>query len=195
MRREQRKPRSVKGIGFPGRQKRRCSPMFQGPVTSSRNCCRRACNIFPVCRPGSGWRRSGIDKGFMTAVHAYTNDQPSHDQFPQGPVSRAGGGTLLDPDLDLGAQGGRPGSAGTRRQARRRGHPRAHAERVGSRSQIRGQARDLEGRDQRRREARPSSSLRASSATPTGPMSRLISVTTRDPNRMIDTAMAKGKLI
>jgi glyceraldehyde-3-phosphate dehydrogenase/erythrose-4-phosphate dehydrogenase len=27
------------------------------------------------------------------------------------------------------------------------------------------------------------------------PMSRLISTTTRDPNRMIDTAMAKGKLI
>jgi glyceraldehyde 3-phosphate dehydrogenase len=23
----------------------------------------------------------GIDKGFMTTVHAYTNDQPSHDQF------------------------------------------------------------------------------------------------------------------
>src|ERR1700737_2832952 len=23
----------------------------------------------------------GIEKGFMTTVHAYTNDQPSHDQF------------------------------------------------------------------------------------------------------------------
>jgi glyceraldehyde 3-phosphate dehydrogenase len=60
----------------------------------------------------------------MTTPHAYTNDQPSHDQFPQGPVSRAGGGTLHDPDLDRGGQGGRPGSAGTRRQARGGGHPR-----------------------------------------------------------------------
>src|SRR5262249_40194736 len=39
-----------RGIGFHGRQKRRFSPMFQGPVTSSRNCCRRVCNIFPMCR-------------------------------------------------------------------------------------------------------------------------------------------------
>src|ERR1700720_3957378 len=27
----------------------------------------------------------GIDKGFMTTVHAYTNDQPSHDQFHKDP--------------------------------------------------------------------------------------------------------------
>src|ERR1700730_126643 len=81
MQREQRKPRSVRGIGFPGRQKRRCSPMFQGPVTSSRNCCRRACNIFPVCRPSNGQGAVGIDKGFMATVHAYINDQPSQDQF------------------------------------------------------------------------------------------------------------------
>jgi Glyceraldehyde 3-phosphate dehydrogenase, C-terminal domain len=53
--------------------------MFQGPVTSSRNCCRRAYSIFPVCRPSSGQGAVGIDKGFMTTVHAYTNDQPSHD--------------------------------------------------------------------------------------------------------------------
>jgi hypothetical protein len=26
--------------------------MFQGPVTSSRNCCRRACNIFPMLSAG-----------------------------------------------------------------------------------------------------------------------------------------------
>jgi glyceraldehyde 3-phosphate dehydrogenase len=32
----------------------------------------------------------GIDKGFMTTVHAYTNDQPSHDQFHKDPYrSRA----------------------------------------------------------------------------------------------------------
>jgi glyceraldehyde 3-phosphate dehydrogenase len=55
--------------------------MFQGPVTSSRNCCRRAYSIFPVCRPSSGQGAVGIDKGFMTTVHAYTNDQPSQDQF------------------------------------------------------------------------------------------------------------------
>jgi glyceraldehyde 3-phosphate dehydrogenase len=34
-----------------------------------------------VCRPSSGQGAVGIDKGFMTTVHAYTSDQPSHDQF------------------------------------------------------------------------------------------------------------------
>ena len=39
--------------------------MFQGPETSSRNCCRRACNIFPIGRAGLRIRtdrRDGLGK-------------------------------------------------------------------------------------------------------------------------------------
>ena len=126
MRREQRKPRSVRGIGFLGRQKRRCSPMFQGPVTSSRNCCPKACNIFPGCRPSSGWggrHRQGLHDHGARLYQRSALARP----VPKRSCIARGGGTLHDPNLDRGGQGGRPSSAGTRRQAQRRGHPRAHA--------------------------------------------------------------------
>ena len=100
----------------------------------------------------------------------------------QGSLSRARGGAVDDPDLDRCRQGGRPRAAGAERQARRRRHPRADAERVGGRFQVRRQEGDQRRtRSTARSSAPPSSSSRASSATPTIPMSRSTSTTTRIP--------------
>ena len=112
----------------------------------------------------------GIDKGFMTTVHSYTNDQPSLDQvhkdlyraraaalnmIPTSTGAAKAVGLVL-PELD--------------RQARRRLDPRADAERLGDRFQVRRQARDhRRTRSTPRSSAPPSSSSRASSATPTTP--------------------------
>ena len=96
----------------------------------------------------------GIDKGFMTTVHSYTNDQPTLDQVHKD-LYRARAAALNMIPTSTGAAKAvglvLPELAGT---ARRRRHPRADAERLGDRFQVRRQARHLEGRDQRRREAR-----------------------------------------
>ncbi len=60
----------------------------------------------------------------------------------QGPLSRPRGGAVDDPDLDRRGQGGGPGAARTQWQARRLRHPRADAECLGRRPEIRRQARD-----------------------------------------------------
>ena len=120
----------------------------------------------------------GIEKGFMTTVHAYTNDQPSQDQFHKDLYRGAGGGAVDDPDLHRCRQGGRPRAAGTQRQARRRVDPGADPERVGGRSQIRRQAHHHQGRDQRRRAARRRAAAQGHSRRlPTSPTSRSTSTT------------------
>ena len=87
----------------------------------------------------------GIDKGFMTTVHSYTNDQPSLDQVHKDSLPRPCRSAEHDPDLDRRRQSGRPRAAGPRWPARRRRHPRADAERVADRLQVRRQARDQQG--------------------------------------------------
>ena len=62
----------------------------------------------------------GIEKGFMTTVHAYTNDQPSLDQLHKDLYRARAAALSDDPDHDRCRQGGRPRAAGARRQARRR---------------------------------------------------------------------------
>ncbi len=165
----------------------------------------------------------GIDKGFMTTVHSYTNDQPIARSGAQGSLSGARRGAQHDPDLDRRGKGGRPGAAGARRQARRRLDPRADAERLGDRFQVRRQARDLEGRDQRRGQARRRAAAQGHSRLHRGAQ-RLDRLQSRPAfrvfhmdqtkvmdgtlvrvmswydnewgfsNRMVDTAVAMGKL-
>ena len=93
----------------------------------------------------------GIDKGFMTTVHSYTNDQPTLDQVHKDLYRGRAAALNMIPDLDRRGQGGGPGAAGACRTARRRRHSRADAERLGDRFQVRGQARDHKRRDQRGR--------------------------------------------
>ena len=100
----------------------------------------------------------------------------------QGSLSRPRRRAVHDPDLDRRRQGGRPGAARAQRQARRRRDPRADAERLGGRFQVRRQEGDQQGRGQRARSsAPPSSSSRASSATPPRRTSPSTSTTTRIP--------------
>ncbi len=77
----------------------------------------------------------GIEKGFMTTVHAYTNDQPSHDQFHKD-LYRARAAALSMIPTSTGAAKAvglvLPELAG---KPRRRGDPGADAERLGGRSQ------------------------------------------------------------
>ena len=102
----------------------------------------------------------------------------------QGPLPRPRRGAVDDPDLDRRRQGGRPRAAGAQRQARRRLDPRADAERLGDRLQVRRQARDLEGRDQRRHEARRRAAAQGHPRpTPTSRTSRSTSTTTRTRRR------------
>ena len=100
----------------------------------------------------------------------------------QGSLPGARRGAQHDPDLDRRGEGGRPGAAGTGRPARRRRHPRADAERLGGRFQVRRQARDHQGRDQRRGEARRRAAAQGHPRlSPTRPTSRATSTTTRIP--------------
>ena len=62
----------------------------------------------------------GIERGYMTTIHAYTGDQPTLDTAAQRPLPRPRRGGVDDPDLDRRGQGHRPGAAGADRQARRR---------------------------------------------------------------------------
>ena len=167
----------------------------------------------------------GIEKGFMTTIHAYTGDQPTLDTMHKDLYRGARRRAVDDPDLDRRRQGGRPRAAGAQRQARRRRDPRADAERLGDRFQVRRQEGDRpRTRSTTRSSAPPSSSSRASSATPTTPnvsidfnhdphssifhmdqtkvmdgtLVRVMSWYDNEwgfSNRMADTAVAMGKLI
>jgi len=60
----------------------------------------------------------GIEKGFMTTIHSYTNDQPSLDQMHPD-LYRSAPPPCDDPDIDGRRQGRRPRSPRAARQARR----------------------------------------------------------------------------
>ncbi len=62
----------------------------------------------------------GIERGYMTTVHAYTNDQHTLGPAAQRPLPGPRGGGVDDPDLDRRGEGDRPRHSRTHRQARRR---------------------------------------------------------------------------
>ena len=107
----------------------------------------------------------------------------------QGSLPRPRRGAVDDPDDDRRRQGGRPGAAGAQGQARRLFDPRADAQRLGGRLQVRRQEGDVEGGDQRgdqgRRRERPAQGHPRLS--PTSPMSRRTSTTTAIPRSSIST--------
>ena len=69
----------------------------------------------------------GIERGMMTTIHSYTNDQPSLDQMHKDLYRARAAALSHDPDLDRRRQGGGPGAAGTERQAGRHVGARADA--------------------------------------------------------------------
>ena len=73
----------------------------------------------------------GLKRGWMTTVHAYTNDQNLLDLPAQGHPPGARRGDVDHPDHDRRRVGGRRGAAGAEGQARRHLDARADAERVG----------------------------------------------------------------
>ena len=76
----------------------------------------------------------GIQKGSMTTIHSYTNDQNVLD-FPHKDLRRARAAALEhDPHHHRRGQGHRPGDAGTEGQAGRLFHARSDAGRFGGRS-------------------------------------------------------------
>ncbi len=73
----------------------------------------------------------GIEQGFMTTVHAYTNDQRILD-LPHKDLRRARRGRLSDhPDVDRRGEGHRPGHPRAQGQARRLRPAGAGARRLG----------------------------------------------------------------
>ena len=166
----------------------------------------------------------GIEQGFMTTIHAYTGDQPTLDTMHKD-LYRGRAAALSMIPTSTGAakavglvlpelKGKLDGIA----------DPRADAQRLGGRLQVRRQAQDRQGRDQRGDEARRrQASSRASSAAPTsrnvsidfnhdrhsstfhmdqtkvmdGTLVRVMSWYDNEwgfSNRMADTAVAMGKL-
>ena len=101
--------------------------------------------------------------GRLCAQQRHRHRQGIHDDDPQlhrrpADAGHAAQGSLSgprrravdDPDLNRRRQGGGPGAARAERQARRRGDPRADAQRLGGGLQVPAQPQDLGGRDQRR---------------------------------------------
>ena len=77
----------------------------------------------------------GIEKGFMTTIHSYTNDQPSLDQMHKDLYRARAAALNMIPTSTGGA-----GDSGIEGQAGRRLHPRADTECVMRRSQDRCEA-------------------------------------------------------
>ncbi|MGY4346203.1 hypothetical protein ACVWXM_002670 [Bradyrhizobium sp. GM7.3] len=95
----------------------------------------------------------GIETGFMTTIHAYTGDQPTLDTMHKDLYRGRAAAMSMIPTSTGAGQGDRPRAAGTEGQARRRRDPRADPERLGRRSQDRGQARHRSEGNQRGDEA------------------------------------------
>ena len=100
--------------------------------------------------PRSSTSAFGIEEGFMTTVHAYTNDQRLAD-VPHKDLRRSPRrGREHHPDDDRrGARGGQ-GAAAAEGQARRHGDARAGARRLDRRSRLRAERRRRPRRGQRR---------------------------------------------
>ena len=84
------------------------------------------------------WRRCcndtfGIERGFMTTIHAYTNDQQILRPPAQRPAPRARRRDQPDPDLDRRRAGDRARAAGAEGQGRRHLRPRPGPDRLGHR--------------------------------------------------------------
>ena len=91
---------------------------------------------------------AGIQSGFMTTIHAYTQDQRSSRHAALRPAAGPRGSHQPHPDLDGRSQGDRPRLARAAGQDRRHGHARAGRERLPDRSR-RSLGREVyEGRDQ-----------------------------------------------
>ena len=134
--------------------------------------------------PGAG--RQGAERRGRHRQRLHDDDPRLHRRpadarhHAQGPLPRPRRGDVDDPDLDRRGQGGRPGAAGAERQARRRVDPRADAQRLGDRLQVRRQhARPTRTRSTRRSSSPPPTSSRASWAGPTRRTSRSTSTTIR----------------
>ncbi len=82
----------------------------------------------------------------MTTIHSYTGDQPTLDTFHKDLYRAARRALNIDPDLDRRRQGDRPGHPRPQGQARRHLDPRADAERLAGRLQVRRQAPDHQPR-------------------------------------------------
>ena len=99
----------------PRRQRRRLRPGAHQIVSNAS--CTTNC-VAPLAKvlhePG------GIETGFMTTIHAYTNDQEILDFAAQGPAPGPGRGDQPHPDLDRRRQGDRARHAGSPGQGRRR---------------------------------------------------------------------------
>ena len=72
----------------------------------------------------------GIEQGFMTTIHAYTNDQRILDLPAQRPAARARGGDQPDPDLDRRRARDRARAARAEGQGRRHRRARAGPDRL-----------------------------------------------------------------
>ena len=75
----------------------------------------------------------GIEQGFMTTIHAYTNDQKILDLPHKDLRRRARRGDQHHPHLDRRREGGRARAAASEGQARRHLDARAGARRLGDR--------------------------------------------------------------
>ena len=75
----------------------------------------------------------GVEQGFITTIHAYTQDQNLQDGPHSDLPPRARGGDEPRADLDRRGARDRRGAAGAEGQARRRRRPRADPDRLGHR--------------------------------------------------------------
>ncbi len=122
----------------------------------------------------------GIEKGFMTTIHSYTNDQPSLDQMHKDLYRARAAAVSMIPTSTGAAKAVGPRAAGTQRQARRHLDPRADAERLGGGFQVhRRSARPRSRKSTTPSRPRPTARSRACSPIRTSRRSRSISTTIR----------------
>ena len=106
--------------------------------------------LAPLVKPLND--KIGLVNGLMTTVHAYTNDQVLTDVYHED-LRRARSATMsMIPTKTGAAAGGRPGAAGTERQARRFRDPRADHQRLDGRPVVHRRARHDGRRSQRHHE-------------------------------------------
>ncbi len=113
-----------------------------------------------------------IERGFMTTIHAYTNDQRILDLPHERPPARARRGDQPDPDLDRRRPRDRRRHARPEGEGRRRLGPRARPDGLDHRLRRPPLARDDAGGGQRGvpRRGRERAAPRATSSTPTDPL-------------------------
>ena len=130
---------------------------------------------------GQGAAREDRHRARPDDDHPRLHQRPGSDRrLPLGPAPRPQRDHVADPGQDRRRRRGRPGAAGTQRQARRLRDARADHQRLGGRPVLRRRARDDEGRDRRRAEgSQRRARSRASSATTPRRWCRSTSTTTR----------------